>query len=80
MQSGSHMVKNFSIAILLVVIGWLTVVIVRLENFHYASVVGMCSEFKADDALQTVKRHSCLHNVETRTNSLWHIFYALRSE
>lgn len=73
------MVKNFSIAILLVVIGWLAVVVVRLENFHYASVVGMCSEFKADDPLQTVKRHSCLHNVETRANPLWHIFYALHS-
>ena len=71
------MIKNSIIAILLLCIVFLSAVVVRLENFHYASVVGMCSEFKSDDPLQTVKRHDCLHNTETRTSPLWHLLYAL---
>jgi hypothetical protein len=74
------MYKNILIALLLVVVAWLLAVVVRLENYHYASVVGMCSEFKADDPLQTVTRHNCLHSTNTRTSSVWHIFYALQGE
>jgi hypothetical protein len=74
------MVKNFIIAALAVCVLWLSVVVVRLENFHYASVVGMCPEFKADDPLQGFKRHQCLHAKETRTSPLWHVFYGLAGE
>ena len=74
------MVKNIVIAILFVCVVALSVAVVRLENFHYASVVGMCPEFKADDPLQTTKRHNCLHKTETRTNPIWHLFYALAGE
>lgn len=74
------MFKNVIIAILLLCIFILASAIIRLENFHYASVVGMCSEFNPNDPLQTVKRHNCLHNTETRTTPFGHIFYALRGE
>ena len=74
------MVKNILIAALLVCLAALSAAVVRLENFHYASFVGMCSEFKAEDPLQTVKRHECLHKTETRTNPMWHLFYALRGD
>ena len=74
------MIKNIAIAALLVCVVVLSVTVVRLENFHYASVVGMCPEIKADDPLQTVKRHNCLHNTETRTSPIWHLFYALLGE
>lgn len=74
------MIKNIAISALLVCVVTLSAIVVRLENFHYASVGGMCPEFKADDPLQTVKRHNCLHNTETRTNPLWHLFYALLGE
>ena len=74
------MIKNIEIAALLVCVVVLSVTVVRLENFHYASVVGMCPEFKADDPLQTVKRHNCLHSTETRASPLWHLFYALLGE
>ena len=74
------MVKNILIAALLVCLASLSAAVVRLENFHYASFVGMCSEFKAEDPLQTVKRHECLHKTETRTNPMWHLFYALRGD
>ena len=74
------MVKNIVIFLLLLALAWLSATIVRLENFHYTSVVGMCREFKADNPLQTVQRHRCLHSTETRTNPLWHLFYALSGE
>lgn len=74
------MVKNIVIAVLLVCITALAAAVIRLENCHYASFVGMCNEFKADDPLQAVNRHDCLHKQETRTNPMWHLFYALKDE
>ena len=74
------MFKNALLVLLLAAVGWLAVTVVRLENFHYASLVGMCGEFKADDPLQTVKRHNCLHANQTRTSFFWHLFYALGGE
>ncbi len=74
------MLKNLLIAVLLCLIVWWSVAVVRLENFHNASLVGMCAEYKADDPLQTVRRHNCLHATETRTSFIWHLFYALLGE
>ena len=74
------MAKNITIAILLIVSIWLGAAVVRLENYHYASVVGMCGEFKPDDPSQTVPRHNCLHRTETRTRALWHLYYGLKGE
>jgi len=71
------MVKNFFIFVLLALIFVLSAAVIRLENFYYASFVGMCSEFKIDDPMQTVKRHNCLHAKETRTSPLWHLWYAV---
>jgi len=72
--------KNIAIAVLTAVVVWLAAVVVRLENFHYASIVGMCSEFKIDDPMQAARRHNCLHSTETRTSPLWHLFYVLSGE
>jgi hypothetical protein len=74
------MKKNIVITLLITLVIWLSSAVIRLENFHYASFVGMCNEFKTDDPLQTLKRHNCLHNKETRTSPLWHILYALQGE
>jgi len=71
------MIKNTAIVMLIICVFVLARAVIRLENYHYASVVGMCSEYKADDPLQSVQRQKCLNNTESRTNPLWHIFYAL---
>ncbi len=71
------MIKNIVIVILIICIFLLARAVIRLENYHYANVVGMCSEFKLDDPLQSIQRQECLNKIETRTNSLWHLFYAL---
>lgn len=54
--------------------------LVVLENFHYASVVGMCPQYKVDNPIQNATRHHCLHETETRTSWLWNLFYALLGE
>jgi len=72
--------KNVVIAVLFLAVVWLAATVARLESFHYASTVGMCGEFNAQDPIQNAKRHSCLHAIETRSSPLWHLFYALRGE
>ncbi len=63
--------KNIIIAVLLAIIIWFGAVIIRLENFHYATTVGFCAEVSVSE------RAKCLEEKETRTNPLWHLFYAL---
>jgi hypothetical protein len=71
------MIKNIVITVLIIYVLALTRAVIRLENYHYASVVGMCSEYKLDDPLQSMQRQKCLSNTETRSNPFWHLFYAL---
>lgn len=70
-----EMLKNVVIFVLLGMLVWFSSVIVRLENFHYASRIGMCSEIGFD---QLIKRDQCLNATSTRTNWVWHLFYALK--
>lgn len=65
--------KNVVIAVLLLLVVWLSATVVRLENFRYATAVGFCSEPK----VSVVERYECLKSKETRTNDFWHLFYAL---
>lgn len=71
------MAKNLVIVALLALIVVLSAAVMRLENYHYASLVGMCSEFQWADPFSNGKRHECLHRQETRTSALWHLFYGL---
>jgi hypothetical protein len=71
---------GFAIALLFAAVFWLGVTIIRLENYRYASAVGLCYE-PADytqDMLARAKREHCLQQTETRTNRAWHLVYALR--
>lgn len=69
--------KNAAIAVLAVLIVWLSLQVIRLENYHYASYLGMCSGQDLEDPVASVKRDKCLNDMETRTNSLWHLWYGL---
>jgi hypothetical protein len=71
------MIKNTAIVVLIICVLALARAVIRLESYHYASFVGMCSEYKPNDPLQSMQRQKCLNNTETRTNPLWHLFYAL---
>lgn len=61
------------IGLLLIVIVWFSVVIIRLENYHYAVQVGFCQD------MSVTERDGCLSKIQTRTNPLWNLFYALKS-
>lgn len=71
------MAKNVIIFILVICVLTLARTVIRLENYHYASVVGMCSEYKTDDPSNSLQRQQCLNSTKSRTNPLWHLFYAL---
>ncbi len=59
------------IVVLLSIIVYLSVVIIRLENYHYAVQVGFC------DDVDKFRRDDCLNKIQTRTNPMWHLIYAL---
>jgi len=58
-------------AVLMIV--WLSVALVRVENERYAMQVGMCwdEKLKLPDLV-------CVRKAETRTAWYWHLFYALK--
>ena len=55
---------------------YLCAVIVRIENERYALLIGMCH---GENGLQglPIPDLICLEDVQTRTNALWHIYYAI---
>jgi hypothetical protein len=73
--------KNFIIIILVIVVFIFGKTIVRLENYHYASFVGMCDlhDMSGDWLLEKkINQDKCFKNVETRTSFMWHLYYALK--
>ena len=67
--------KNGIIVLLGLALLWFGSAVIRLERYHYASMLGSCG---APNALDLVKRDMCLHRKETRTSPLWHLVYGLR--
>lgn len=72
------MSKNIIIVILVIFVVLLSRSLIRLENYRYASVVGVCSEFNPNNPNQLLEWQNCLNKAQTRTHPLWHIFYALK--
>lgn len=60
-----------AIALLGVLVVWMGIALVRVENERYALAVGMCSY----DMLKP--EHMCNASVQTRTHWIWHIIFAL---
>lgn len=57
---------------LLMIIFWMSVNLVRLENYHYGTQVGFCN------SVRLVEKDQCLSDTKTRTNYIWTLLYALR--
>lgn len=72
--------KNIAIVVLSLLVVWLSITVVRLENFRYATFVGFCSEPTETILGQPLKRYECLKSKESRTNAVWHLFYALKGD
>ncbi|RYF11153.1 MAG: hypothetical protein EOO77_20050 [Oxalobacteraceae bacterium] len=67
--------KNLAIAILLAMLVWFGSAIIRLERYHYASMLGICERTAKPGWLE---QQRCLNSIETRTGALWHLAYGLR--
>jgi len=68
-------VKKILIAIIMILILimiYLSLQIIRLENYHYAVQVGFCAD------VSSLERDSCLNEIETRTNPIYHLLYGLK--
>jgi hypothetical protein len=60
--------------VLIGILVWFGATIVPIENKRYALELGMCSDF---EALEFIERQACFDSVETRSNWVWHHYYAL---
>ena len=62
---------------------WFSFVVIRLEKFHYSTMVGLCSEQKIvqDTVIRQYdefKMYQCLVNSEPRTSGWWNLIYGLK--
>ena len=72
--------RAFLVVLLVLSLGlnfWMGRTVVRLENFHYGVIVGMCGQYDSRDVLVRVDYLKCLDAEKTRTSPLWHLSYAL---
>jgi hypothetical protein len=70
--------KNAALIVLAILVVWLSVRVIELESFRYATFVGFCSDAPMGyPKAPSLERYECLKGKETRTNPLWHLFYAL---
>jgi hypothetical protein len=66
--------KTTIIIVLVLINIWFAKTIIQLEKFHYSVHIGMCGDFKGE--VERTKWLACNEVKETRTNKLWHLFYA----
>ncbi len=66
--------KTAIIIVLVLINIWFAKTIIQLESFHYSVQTGMCGDYRSE--LERKKWLSCNETTETRTNKLWHLFYA----
>ena len=69
------------IAVLVCLCVWLSTAVIRLENYHYGSQVGICDEAASSGSSSQLeyntKRDTCLENTQTRTSPFWNLLYGL---
>ena len=59
------------ITILMFIIIYLSIQIIRLENYHYAVQVGFCVD------VNQLERDDCLNKIKTRKDPIRHLLYGL---
>lgn len=78
------MIIKFFLGLSLVVNVWFAYQIMRLERFHYSTMIGSCSEqvitkegtlVRVYDELEMYK---CLSTKQPRTSELWNLIYGLK--
>lgn len=66
------MLRSTLMVVLAVLVLWMGVALVRVENERYALVTGMCRTSIGTADL------ACLERTSTRTHWMWHLWYALK--
>jgi hypothetical protein len=66
--------KTVIIILLILMNIWFAKTIIQLESFHNAVQTGMCGDYGSE--AERTKWLLCNEAAETRTNKLWHLFYA----
>lgn len=78
---GSQMAAlKVAVVAVIVVLTWLAVTVVRLENYRYANSLGMCDVAGvsyANDTVRLGERERCLHAAKSRSSGWLHLYYAL---
>lgn len=69
--------KSSLIALLTIIVLTLIQAVTRLENYHYANQIGLCSEYNIKDPQQRIDRETCLHSKQTRNSWMQHLYAAL---
>lgn len=67
------MAKNIVIAVLAAATLILGNALVRVENERYALLFGLCRK----GPVVTIEDFDCLENVQSRTSSVWHLYFAV---
>lgn len=71
---------KITLTILILLLIWFGVTIIRLENAHYANLLGMCDKegvIYSSNPQALIERENCSLKIETRTSGVWHLYYAL---
>ncbi|QOZ69145.1 hypothetical protein SAMN05192541_109299 [Bradyrhizobium arachidis] len=71
-------VMSVVLIVMLAAVAWFGSAVVRLENYHYANFVGLCTQFNIKDPRERIERETCLEQAETRTSWAWHLVYGLK--
>ena len=64
--------KDFLIVVLFGLLVWTLITLADVENQRYALSIGLCPNSSAGKEYL-----ECINSVETRTNPIWHVVYAL---
>lgn len=68
--------EKIVIFILIILLFWFGATIVRLENYHYASQIGLCEN--EINPTKNIERDKCLNITKTRTNWIYNLIYGLK--
>lgn len=67
--------KSFILIASLVTNIWFGFVIVKLEKFHYSTLVGVCGDYKNES--ERLKMITCLESSQPRTSDWWNFYYGV---
>jgi hypothetical protein len=57
---------------------WMGFALARLENYHYANLLGRCTEWNNPSSPEAAAtKEACLNGQQVRTSPFWNVYWAL---